>query len=220
MSNPAKKGRSGPGRAPLIAVGVAAVIAVVLVVVAVAGKDGDPAKADSSGVAQVHDVTVTGAALPEFDSAVSPDPAVGKKPPELSGQTFDGSAVSFVPGGKAKLAVFVAHWCPHCQAEVPRIVQWMASEAYPKNVDVIAVSTGVVEARGNYPPSAWLAREKFTVPTLTDDLKNTASAAWGLSGYPYLVLLKADGTVAARYSGEFAGVAQLDAWVKAGLGLS
>jgi thiol-disulfide isomerase/thioredoxin len=217
MSNTPPK-PSSSRRGPLIAVVVAAVVALVLVVVAVGSRKKDAAPA-VGGVAQVHPVTVTGTALPAYDSKLSPDPAVGTKPPELSGQAFDGAAVSIVPGGKAKLVVFVAHWCPHCQREVPRLVEWLASGSKPASLEVVAVSTSVDEPRGNYPPSAWLAKEKFAVPTLTDDTKQPAAAAWGLSGYPYLVLVKADGTVAARFSGELE-IADLDAWVKKGLGLA
>ena len=215
-NNPPKPSPSRRG--PLIAVVVAAVVAIVLVVVAVASNTKDETPVAVAGAGEVHAVTVTGTPLPSYDSKATPDPAVGTKPPELSGQTFDGSAVSIVPGGKAKLVVFIAHWCPHCQAEVPRLVQWMASGSKPASLDVVAVSTAVSEPRGNYPPSAWLSQANFTVPTLTDDAKQAAAEAWGLSGYPYLVLLKADGTVAARISGELE-IADLDAWVKKGLAL-
>ena len=32
--------------------------------------------------------------------------------------SFDGTPVEIAPDGKAKLVVFLAHWCPHCRAEV------------------------------------------------------------------------------------------------------
>lgn len=210
---------SGRKAAPIIAVVVAAVLGAILVAVLTGGKKDDPSAADASGVAQVRPVTVTGTPLPELSDPKA-DKAVGTKPPELSGQSFTGKAVSIVPGGKAKLVVFVAHWCPHCRAEVPRLVEWMNSGTKPANLDVYAVSTAVDPGAVNYPPSSWLDKEKFVVPTIADDDQGSARAAWGLPGYPYMVLLKADGTVAARSSGELGSAAAIDAWVKAGLGLS
>jgi cytochrome c biogenesis protein CcmG, thiol:disulfide interchange protein DsbE len=151
--------------------------------------------------------------MPDTSAGNVTDPGLNKKPPELSGQTFDGSTISIVPGGKQKLVIFVAHWCPHCRAEVPRIVQWMASTQKPANLDIVAVSTAVSREPVNYPPSAWFQREKFSVPVLTDDKANTAANAWGLPGYPYLVMVRADGTVAARTSGEL-DPAGLAAWIQ------
>lgn len=216
------KTQTSPGRkaAPIIAVVVAAVLGAVLIAVLTGGSKGDPSAADGSGVAQVRPVTVTGTPLPSLDSAAATDAAVGTKPPELAGQGFTGKAVSIVPGGKPKLVVFVAHWCPHCRAEVPRLVQWMSEGKKPDTLDVYAVSTSVKPDQVNYPPSSWLDKEKFTVPTIADDEQQTAAAAWGLPGYPYLVLLKADGTVAARASGELGSVDAIDAWVRQGLGLT
>lgn len=216
------KNQPSPGRkaAPIIAVLVAAVLGAVLIAVLTGGKKDDPSAADGSGVAQVRPVTVTGTPMPKLESGAATDAAVGTKPPEIAGQGFTGKAVSIVPGGKTKLVVFVAHWCPHCRAEVPRIVQWMSEGKKPATLDVYAVSTSVDASAVNYPPSTWLDKEKFTVPTIADDDKQSAAAAWGLPGYPYLVLLNADGTVAARTSGELGSVDAIDAWVKKGLGAS
>ncbi|HEX2047960.1 MAG TPA: TlpA disulfide reductase family protein [Acidimicrobiales bacterium] len=103
--------------------------------------------------------------------------------------------------GKPKLVMFLAHWCPHCQAEVPVLVDW-ASAGQPQGVDLVAVSTAVDRARPDYPPSAWLEREGWTIPTVADDADGTAAAAFGLTGYPYFVAVTGDGKVAARASGE------------------
>ena len=105
-------------------------------------------------------------------------------------------------GGTPKLVVFVAHWCPHCQREVPLLVQWMASGQKPADLEVVAVSTGNNLSDENSPASAWLQREKWPTPVMADSGDNTAADAYGLPGYPYLVVLGADGTVKARTSGE------------------
>ena len=33
---------------------------------------------------------------------------------------FDGAPLTIAPTGKPMLVVFLAHWCPHCNAEIPR----------------------------------------------------------------------------------------------------
>lgn len=193
----------------VVLVGVAAVIAVA------SGGSDDPAAEGGDGIAQVRPVTVTGTALDTMPEGGGPsDPGLNKKPPELTGQTFDGQPISIVPGGGKKLVIFLAHWCPHCRAEVPRIVEWMNAGQAPEGLKMYAVSTAVNKSPINYPPSKWLETEKFTIPTLADDKDSTAAGAWGLPGYPYLVMLRADGTVAARTSGEFADTAALNTWVQ------
>lgn len=170
----------------------AAAVVVLLAVVAVVASRGGSAPAVT--VAQTSAVAVTGAALPRDGSAGMPAPA-------LRGTGFDGAPVEIVPGdGRGKLLVFVAHWCPHCRREVPRIVQRL--ERGPVPVDVYAVSTSVDARRPNHPPSEWLRDEGWTPPVLRDDSSGTAAEAYGLTGFPFLVAIAPDGTVAARVGGE------------------
>ena len=100
------------------------------------------------------------------------------------------------------LIAFVAHWCPHCQAEVPRIVELFGGEAELDGVELVAVSTGANPAAENYPPGTWLASEGWPGRTLVDDEQATAFTSYGGGSYPYLVAIDADGNVVARDSGE------------------
>ena len=102
------------------------------------------------------------------------------------------------------IIVFYAHWCPHCQREVPLLVEWEKSGKMPGNIDVLAVTTGTDSANPNYPPSEWLARENFpaTWPVLADSADKVGGDAFGLAGYPYFVLVGGDGKVLWRSSGE------------------
>jgi hypothetical protein len=74
----------------------------------------------------------------------------------------------------------------------------------PSGVDVIAVATSTDPASPNFPPSEWLAREEFPVlwPVMADSAEKTAAGAMGVSGFPFFVLIGADGKVAFRGSGE------------------
>jgi cytochrome c biogenesis protein CcmG, thiol:disulfide interchange protein DsbE len=97
---------------------------------------------------------------------------------------------------------FIAHWCPHCQREVPLIVKWQQEGKLPTNLTYYAVSTAVDSKRANYPPSEWLAKEKWPFPVLADDKDSTAVTSFGLSGFPFFVVVNADGTIGGRASGE------------------
>jgi thiol-disulfide isomerase/thioredoxin len=141
-------------------------------------------------------------ALPPFDANVADDPAVGMTIPTVDGVDFEGEAVSIAPGGDAKVLLFVAHWCPHCQREVPRIQAYLDENPLPEGVELITVSTGVRPDGDNYPPSEWLAREGWQAPVLVDDDQGTVAATYGLSAFPYFVAVDSDGKVVARASGE------------------
>lgn len=68
-------------------------------------------------------------------------------------------------------------------------------------VEVVLVSTGQAEERGNWPPSEWLDDEGWARPVLVDDDSATAAEAYGLSGFPYFVMVDAEGLVTERASG-------------------
>jgi thiol-disulfide isomerase/thioredoxin len=147
-------------------------------------------------------VKVDGTTLPTLVNPAS-DPAVGRTAPGLSGENFSRQPVAVTNDGKAHVVVFVAHWCPHCQAEVPRIVA-MAQAGETSGVAVTGVATGTNENAANYPPSAWLKDTGWPSPVLVDTASGTAAKAYGLAAYPYLVFVDANGKVAARVSGEVA----------------
>ena len=180
----------------IVAIG-AAVVALAAIVAIVSTSD---KPASVPGLSQTQAVQVTGTALPEFGSD-TPDPAIGTAAPTLVGSGFDGSPIGVKPG-RPTLVIFVAHWCPHCQREVPLLTQWQKSGGVPNGVDVIGVATATNTSRPNYPPSQWLANEHFPFPVMADSDTFAAASAYGLSGYPYFVLLDANGKVVQRASGE------------------
>ena len=191
--------------AVLIVVAVAAVLAIVLT-----RSSDDDDGASPTTTAPVTDggddivygtVTVEGAALPEFTG--EPDSAIGTEAPTLIGTTYDGTPMEIVPGeGGPMMIVFLAHWCPHCNEEVPVLLEWRDSGAIPEELQVVGVSTAVNEARPNFPPAEWLADVGWDWPTMADDAELSALTAYGGAGFPYFVILGADGTVKARHSAE------------------
>lgn len=201
-------------RVPWLWAGLSAVVALALLVAVVAGGSGEPA--DDAALEQTRPVTVTGAALPRHDTG-GPDPAVGMPGPELRGASFDGTPVAVTRDGRAKLLVFLAHWCPHCRREVPVVVDHLRDKPLPANVDLLAIATGTDRARPNFPPSRWLDREGWTAPVLADSADGAAATAYGLASFPYFVALDASGNVVARAGGELAPE-ELDRLVAAAAG--
>lgn len=192
-----------------IAVGAVAVLAAVFGVVAFTASSDEDASVE--GASEFQNVVVTGEALPEFGQGET-DPALGMTAPVLEGFGFLGNEVNTKPGAPM-LLVFLAHWCPHCQAEVPVLVKWSQSGLVPEGLDVIAITTGTDEAAPNFPPSIWLANERWPElwPVLVDNKDQTAGNAFGLAGYPFMTLVGTDGTVLWRNSGEISSEALTDA---------
>jgi thiol-disulfide isomerase/thioredoxin len=98
--------------------------------------------------------------------------------------------------------LFVAHWCPHCQREVPLLASNLNTTPLPSGVEMITISTGVNAAAPNYPPSQWLKGVQWPTPVIADDAQSSAAQAFGLSAYPYFVFVDANNKVVARASGE------------------
>ncbi len=143
---------------------------------------------------------ISGAALPTFESPVD-DPAIGQPAPIVEGASFDGSPTGIAADGRAKVVIFLAHWCSHCQAEVPLLQAWVSSGGVPDGVDLVSVVTAIDPDRPNHPPAAWLEREGWTSPVIVDP-ENTVAAAYGLSAFPFWTFIAADGTVHARAAGQ------------------
>jgi thiol-disulfide isomerase/thioredoxin len=148
-------------------------------------------------------VTVEGAALPPLEDPVN-DAAVGTPAPALRGTDYSGNAVDITPGtGGPMMIVFLAHWCPHCNNEIPVLLEWRESGQIPADLQVFGVSTAADEERPNYPPDQWLAEKGWDWPVLADDADLTAANAYGVTGFPFFTIVDADGNVAARGSGEY-----------------
>jgi len=201
------KRASGSGRPPPLRqarvsyfwIAVSALLAIAVVVgLLVAALGGDDSASDALEVADA--VTVTGGPLPVFEDPAA-DAAVGLPAPTVAGVDFDEVPVATPAPGAPYAVVLLAHWCPHCQAEVPRIVS-LANSGGTSDVPVVAVSTAVDENQGNYPPSEWLERENWPFPVVVDDADGTAASAYGLADFPMIVFVDGAGNVVARVVGE------------------
>jgi thiol-disulfide isomerase/thioredoxin len=154
--------------------------------------------ASASTSTQIGPVETGGSSLPPFTDSTN-DPAIGMVAPTLQGTDFSGNAVTVNPTSDGpRLLAFVAHWCPACQKEVPELVDWSArADALP----VTLISTAAAAGRPNWPPQIWLDKEGWVGPVIRDDTKGSAMAAYGMTAFPALVFLDADGRVALRITG-------------------
>lgn len=207
--------RNGP-RVPVFAIAVGALVVVLLAaivaVVAFGGDDdggsgGETASDVLPGGDQAYgEVTVEGESLPTYSGGE--DPAVGQPAPTLEGESPSGDPVTIDPSDGPMVVFFLAHWCPHCQAEVPRIVELADGSDEVDGVPFAAVLTSTDPTRGNFPPGDWLAEEGWPAPALLDTepgggtVGPEAFMAYGVAGYPFAVAIDGDGNVVTRTSGE------------------
>ena len=213
----ARSGSSGSRTVWIVVGAVVVVLLAAVIAVAVTSSEepvagGGPSPSGGtvvpSGDLNYGTVEVSGTPLEQSRTLGASDPAMGETAPSLTGQQFDGASITITPDGKPKIVMFVAHWCPHCQAEVPRIEDWLDENGMPTDVELYTVATGTSSACPNFPPGDWLREEGWSVPTLVDDEEASASTAYGLSSYPFFVVVDASGQVVVRASGELS----IDAW--------
>lgn len=172
------------------------------------GDNPDTTEQPGSSFPDSQPVTIAGDALPGFDPDAAVDEAVGLEAPVLTGLNFQGDEVKIdAPSDGPYMVVFLAHWCPHCNTEVPRLLDWKNSGAVPAELQVVGVATAVAEGQANYPPATWFSNKGWSWPVLVDETLGAGTAgkaavAYGASGWPYFVIVGADGLVKARVSGE------------------
>ena len=85
---------------------------------------------------------------------------------------------------------------------MPLLKEHLDDVPMPDDVELVTVSTSVKPGAENYPPKEWLDEEGWAAPVLADDDAGSVAQAYGLSAFPYFVVVDADGKVVARASGE------------------
>lgn len=184
------------GAFPLVPVVVAAIVVVGIVALIVTAGGGD------AGTAAYGEVEVSGESLSVHQGPLDADPAIGAQAPTFDGQDAQGESTPIDwDDGKPKLVLFLAHWCSHCQVEVPMITEVAADGGVPDEIEILGVATGTDSTRGNYPPGDWLEEEQWPFPVVMDDEDGTLSQAFGVHAFPYWVFVGPDGEVLGRRAG-------------------
>jgi cytochrome c biogenesis protein CcmG, thiol:disulfide interchange protein DsbE len=219
--------KPGGGINPLVLIGGIVAVVVVVFVVALVLTGGDDDTSSTSGltfapgadIREFQGVVVDGDALPKAPEGGG-DTAIGADAPGMSGFGFDGTPINIVPGdGEPYMLVYLAHWCPYCNSEVPELIEWYESGRVPADLRVVAVATGTDQNAPNYPPSRWLVDFGWPWEAMADSPSFVARDTYGLSGYPFIVIVDGDGKVVLRTSGEKSADV-VDQMVRDALGLS
>jgi cytochrome c biogenesis protein CcmG, thiol:disulfide interchange protein DsbE len=182
---------------------------------------GDDPRLPAALVGEAGFVEIEGAPLPDF-SPDGDDPAIGMRPPLLVASdvgTGTGYTISPDIDGPVML-VFLAHWCPACDEEVPHLAELDRDGRLPDELDVYGVLTAMDPARPNFPASEWVSDRGWTWPAVADGVNFdadpagwAAADAFGLTAYPYVVVYD-DGVVVDRWAGGL-GVDGLEARIAA-----
>ena len=146
------------------------------------------------------DISVVGDSLPQYAGENDDNVALGLAAPTFSAPDQNSEIFQLEKNGNSKALLFLAHWCPHCQREVPVVQRFIDSNGVPPGIDVIAVATSIDRGRDNYPPQEWLQREGWS-ETQIYDLDREIGEAYGLNAFPYWVFLDKDLNVIARRTG-------------------
>jgi thiol-disulfide isomerase/thioredoxin len=205
--------KSRSSNTPLVVAGVV-ILLLVLAVIAVLATGGSSDDADGIGTdsrlpallrPEVRPIEVEGAPLPAY-APEGEDLALGMRPPLLVGEDTTGRVHTVSPDIEGSvLLVFLAHWCPACNQEVPVLVDLANAGAISPDLKVYAVLTAMEPGRPGFPPSRWLNDLAWPFETIMDEPDMDrgpwkAAEAFGLTSFPYIVAIK-DGVVVDRWSG-------------------
>ena len=201
---------SGGNRLVLVLVGIALIAFVGVVAFLSANETSDvPSLDEVAGAVLVDGTPIT---VPYPEEAGAPDPAVGLPSPRIDALDYDDRSFVIGEPGRAQVLVFLAHWCPVCDQELPTLRDVVAAGGVPDEVDLVLVTTGLDPGRPNWPPKRWLEDAGLgDVTTVRDDVGDPIMRAYGLRAYPAWAVIDAEGTVVARRQGLLpaVGVAQL-----------
>lgn len=130
------------------------------------------------------------------------DPAVGMNLGEVTGlEYYTQEQRTYRPDeGLARAYMVWAHWCPYCQQELPMVSTWERSNGadFP-HVEIVSITTAMDPEASN-PLLPYLESNRFAFPVLMDESGALASQ-FGVSAFPFWVLVAPDGTVLARTAG-------------------
>jgi thiol-disulfide isomerase/thioredoxin len=187
-----RKAGEGRGSTGLwIGLGVAA-IALVVIAVVFGGSNSSNGTSGTDGVAPDGSVSIardSGGII-----------AAGDPIPEWSAPALDGSGTitwSQYVGKPTVLAVW-APWCPHCQAELPRL---SAAVGQHPGVQLTSITTAVGQEPGPT-PSQYMSDNGLTFPVAMDDANRTLMTGLGVQGFPTTYFVDSSGNVVRSTEGE------------------
>jgi thiol-disulfide isomerase/thioredoxin len=126
--------------------------------------------------------------------------AAGEDVPDFDAPALEGGgtiAWSDVEGTPTVLSIW-APWCPHCQAELPRLSAGV--DARPE-LQLVTITTAYGAQPGPTPPE-YMADEALSFPVAVDDDAQTLLQGFGVESFPTTYYVASDGTVVTATTGE------------------
>ena len=122
---------------------------------------------------------------------------VGDIPPDFLGKNSNGDKVLISDHrGKVVVVSFFATWCPQCRKEIPMLAR-IQEVAGPDKLTVIAID--YEEDRAIVSRVRKMFKDYGL--TFTHDTSGKIGKSFGVNGIPHMVIVGADGKVAAKHVG-------------------
>jgi|GEM_PF-2171976 len=155
----------------------------------------------ASGASAVETPAEPTGDLPLFEQG-QPDAALGVRLGDVSGlEYYTNTDLTFDPAdGTPRAWLIWAHWCPHCQRELPAVTDWYTENAgdYP-DVELVSITSSIDPDRGN-PLEPYLDELQTPFPILVDSDSSLAQQ-FGVNAFPFWVFTAGDGTTVLRVAG-------------------
>ena len=148
--------------------------------------------------------------FPEKENSLPPSPLVGKKAPDFTLPTLDGTEVSLSEfHGQPVLINFWATWCIPCRQEMPELVR-----VYEARRERGFVVLGLNLTYSDTLPDvqAFVNEFHMTFPVLLDKDGQVAEKSYPLPGVPTSIFINRDGTIERVQIGLMSG-RQIDKFV-------
>ena len=129
------------------------------------------------------------------------DSALGWAAPEVKGVGLDGEEIYIGGEGSTTLIMVLAHWCPHCRNEVRELAPFLNETDSLDRVRMVTLLTSINDERANFPPHTWLDLEKWPVPSIVDTPSSQIATAYGISSFPFFIVINDKGEIALRIPG-------------------
>jgi thiol-disulfide isomerase/thioredoxin len=135
-----------------------------------------------------------------IDRTAGPLLGAGDLVPGFSAPALGGGRIEWSSfAGKPTVLAIWAPWCPHCQAELPRLSA--ALQGHP-NLQLATVATAIGREPGSV--EGYLRSKGLSFPVAIDDSNDTILQGLGVSSFPTVFYVGSDGKVVDVTTGEIA----------------
>ena len=131
------------------------------------------------------EIELSGEKVKIMNPSTGIDTAAGKISPTIRYKLPNDEIYVTYPENNPTIILFVAHWCPYCQEEIPEVIKWIEEDGVlEKGLSVLLVVTSTDSSKPNYPPKDWLYNEKWQYPVIYDDSNNSIANYFGVQYFP------------------------------------